>query len=222
TRAVQNIFAGGSFAHLNDAVSESILMLKRRPGTRRRILLLISETRDYGSSATARDDVIELQFNNIQVYQVTMSRLLGKLTTSPEARFDNTPPAMHPMPPGVAATPTSVMQTYGTEGNSAEFIPLLLELYRDAKSIFKSTPAQVFTKATGGEMLPFFGGKGLQEAIQKIGEQLHSEYTLSYNPTAATKAEGGFHRIEVTVTGHPEVPIKGGVSVRPGYWTATH
>jgi len=222
TKAVQNIFPGGRFAHLNDAVDESIRMLRSRQGNRRRILLLISETRDYGSAASARDDLIELQMRNVQVYQVTMSRLLGKITAEPDVRYDTSVPAMHPMPPGVAATPTSVQQAYGTQGGSAEFIPLLMEIYRDAKAIFKSTPVQVFTKGTGGEEFPFYGGKGLEQAITRIGEQLHSEYTLSYNPTEATKAEGGWHHIEVTVTGHPEVPIKNGVKVRPGYWTATH
>jgi VWFA-related protein len=222
TKAVQNIFAGGNFAHLNDAVDESIRMLRSRQGNRRRILLLISETRDSGSAASARDDLIELQIRNVQVYQVTMSRLMGKLTAAPDVRYDTTPPAMRPMPSGVAATPTSVMQTYGTEGGSSEFIPLLMEIYRDAKAIFKSTPVQVFTKGTGGEEFPFYGGRGLEQAITRIGEQLHSEYTLTYNPLDATKAEGGWHRIEVTVTGHPEVPIKAGVKVRPGYWTATH
>lgn len=223
TASVRKIYAGGTFAHLNDAVDESIRMLRARGnvrgGNRRLILLLISETRDQGSAASARETLIELQLRNVQVYQVTMSRLLGKLTAAPDVRYDTAPPAMVPMPPGVAATPTSVMQTYGTEGNSATFIPLLMEIYRDAKAIFKTTPVQVYTKGTGGEEYPFYGGHGLEEAVQKIGEELHSEYTLSYSPN--NKEEGGFHRIQVSVTGHPYI-AKNGIKVRPGYWAATH
>ncbi len=223
TKAVQKIYAGGEFAHLNDAVDESIRMLRNR-GTarganRRLILLLISETRDQGSSAGARETLIELQLRNVQVYQVTMSRLLGKLTAAPDVRYDTQVPAMVPMPSGVAATPTSVMQTYGTEGGSATFLPLLMEIYRDAKAIFKTTPVQVYTKGTGGEEYPFYGGHGLEQAIQKIGEELHSEYTLSYTPN--NKEEGGFHKILVSVTGHPYI-AKNGIKVRPGYWAATH
>lgn len=220
TVAVKKIFAGGRFSHLNDAVDESIRMLRNRKSDRRRIVLLISETRDEGSSARARETLIEMQLQNVRVYQVTMSRLLGKLTAEPDARFDTTPPALHSMPSGVAATPNSVMQAYGTEGGSAQFVPLMLEIYNDAKAIFKSTPVQVYTKGSGGEEFPFYGGRGLEQAIEKIGQDLHSEYTLSYTPT--NKEEGGFHRIEVTVTGHSEVPNKGGVKVRPGYWAATH
>lgn len=225
TKAVQRIYAGGEFAHLNDAVDESIRMLRNRGSAhganRRLILLLISETRDQGSSASARETLIELQLRSVQVYQVTMSRLLGKLTAAPDVRYDTQVPAMVPMPSGVAATPNSVMQAYGTEGGSATFLPLLMEIYRDAKAIFKTTPVQVYTKGTGGEEFPFYGGHGLEQAIQKIGEELHSEYTLSYSPDTATKAEGGFHRILVSVTGHPYV-AKNGIKVRPGYWAATH
>jgi VWFA-related protein len=223
TASVRKIYAGGMFAHLNDAVDESIRMLRSRGsargGNRRLILLLISETRDQGSAATARETLIELQLHSIQVYQVTMSRLLGKLTAAPDVKYDTAPPASVPMPAGVAATPTTVMQTYGTEGNSATFIPLLMEIYRDAKAIFKTTPVQVYTKGTGGEEYPFYGGHGLEQAIQKIGEELHSEYTLSYSPN--NKEEGGFHRIQVSVSGHPYIG-KNGIKVRPGYWAATH
>lgn len=220
TLAVRKIYAGGMMSHLNDAVDEGVRMLSRRPGNRRRILLLISETRDEGSAATARETLIEAQIKNVQVYQVTMSRLVGKLTAPPDVKYDTVPPAMRPMPAGVAATPTSVMQTFGTEGNSAEFLPLLMEIYKDAKSIFKTTPVRVYTKGTGGEEFSFYGGRGLEQAIQRIGEDLHSEYTLSYSPN--NKEEGGFHQIQVVVEGHPEVPIKGGIKVRPGYWAATH
>jgi len=222
TKAVRNIntYSGGSMAHLNDAVDESIRMLRARTGNRRRILLLISETRDQGSAAGTRETLIEMQLQSVRVYQVTMSRLLGKLTAAPDVQYDTRPPAMVPMPSNTVATPTTVMQTYGTEGNSATFIPLLMEIYRDAKAIFKSSPVQLYTKGTGGEEFPFYGGHGLEQAIQRIGEDLHSEYTLSYSPT--TKEEGGFHDIKVVVSGHPEVPIKNGIKVRPGYWAATH
>jgi VWFA-related protein len=224
TAAVRKIYAGGSYAHLNDAVDESIRMLRNRggnsPGSRRLILLLISETRDQGSAAPARETLIELQMRNVKVYQVTMSRLLGKLSAEPDVKYDTRPPASVPMPSMAVATPTTVMQTYGTEGNSATFLPLMKEIYLDAKAIFKTTPVQVYTKGTGGEEFPFYGGRGLEQAIAKIGEDLHSEYTLSYTPN--NREEGGFHEIKVIVTGHSEVPIKGGVKVRPGYWAATH
>jgi len=217
TQGIKKIQAGSMSAAVIDAVDQSVKMLRTRPPNRRRIILLISETRDQGSINSGRDVLIELQMNNVTVYPVVMSRLVGKLTAPPPyPRTDQLPPAAHSLPAGVASTPTTVMQTYGTDGNSAQFMPLLVEIYKDAKAIFKSTPIEVFTKGTGGSEYGFYGSRGLEQTIQKIGEELHSEYTLTYSPN--NKEEGGFHRIAVEVAGHPEVKR---VQTRPGYWVAT-
>jgi VWFA-related protein len=217
TQGVKKIQAGSMSAAVIDAVDQSVKMLRTRPPNRRRIILLISESRDQGSMNSGRDVLIELQMNNVTVYPVVMSRLVGKLTAPPPyPRTDQLPPAAHSLPGGFASTPTSVMQTYGTDGYSAQFMPLLIEIYKDAKAIFKSTPVEVFTKGTGGSEYSFYGGRGLEQTIQKIGEELHSEYTLTYSPN--NKEEGGFHRIGVEVMGHPEVKR---VQTRPGYWVAT-
>jgi len=214
TVAVKKIYAGSMSSRLVDAVEEGTRMLRTRPPNRRRILLLISETRDGGSQARGRETLITLQLSNITVYVIPMSRLLAKLTAPPpEPRPDNLPPAMYPVPGVAPTTPTSVMQTYGTEGNSAQFMPLLLEIYKDAKAIFKAPPAEIFAKATGGAEFSFYGGHALEQVMQKLGEELHSDYTISYSPN--NKAKGGFHEIQIVVAGHPEVKR---VLARPGYW----
>jgi len=43
------------------------------------------------------------------------------------------------------------------------------------------------------QLLP---ARRLEEAIQRIGEQLHSEYLISYSPN--NKIEAGFHQISST------------------------
>jgi VWFA-related protein len=204
-------------ARLVDAMDEGIRMLKSRDKNRRRIILLISESRDQGSEGKGRETLIDLQLNNVTVYAVPMSRIVGKLTAPPPyPRADNNPPAMTNLPAGIASTPTSVAHLGMNEGDSASFMPLLLEIYKDAKGIFKAPPMEVFTKGTGGAEFSFYGGRGLEQAIQRMGEELHSDYTISYAPN--NPEEGGFHRIEVQVTGHPEVRR---VQTRPGYWIAT-
>ena len=48
-------------------------------------------------------------------------------------------------------------QTYGIGGGGrAEFIPLMVELFKDVKAIFKDNPVEVFTKGTGGTEYSFF------------------------------------------------------------------
>jgi len=190
-------------------------MLQHRPQNRRRIILLIGETRDVGSEARGRETLINMQLSNIAFYAVDMSRLIEKLTAPPPMpRPDPLPPAMYPLPSNVPATPNTVMQTYGTQGDSAQFVPLLLEIYRDAKAIFKRNPVEIFAGGTGGSQFSYYRRNGLEEAIARIGEELHSEYLLSYSPN--NKMEAGFHQISVYVSS----PMARRIQVRPGYWRA--
>ena len=145
-----------------------------------------------------------------------MSRILGKLTGTPdEPRPNNNPPAMTPMPSNVPATPTTVMQAYGTQGSTARSscrsCSKSIETPRPSS---KRNPVEIFTNGTGGTQFSFYRHNGLEDAIQRIGEQLHSEYLLSYNPN--NKLEAGWHTITVEVSGHGKVEAK----TRPGYWTA--
>jgi hypothetical protein len=122
---------------------------------------------------------------------------------------------MRPLPSNVPATPNTVMQTWGTEGARAEFIPLMVEIFRDVKAIFKRNPAELFTKGTGGIEYGFMTQRALEDAILRMGEELHSQYLISYNPN--NKDEGGFHEITVRIDGHPDYQTR----TRPGYWLAT-
>jgi len=148
-----------------------------------------------------------------------MSRFIETLSGPPkdhDRRALAQPPAAYPMPMNQVATPTTIDLAYGPE-NEAQFMPLLLEIYRDAKSVIKANPTQLFTRATGGRQFTFFRGKGLEESIDKIGEQLHSEYLLSYNPNKEVMVgQGGFHQIKVEISS----PLVKRVQTRPGYWAA--
>jgi len=199
TEKVKTIYPGSTSNRLIDAVVEGTRLLRNRPKNRRRIMLAIG-----------------LQIQNIEFYSVDMSRFMTTLTApTPVGRPDNLPPAMHPLPPGVPATPTTVAQTYGYNAGRAEFLPLMVELFKDAKAIFKSNPVEVFTKGTGGSEFGFHNQKSLETAIQRVGEELHSEYMISYSPN--NRDEGGFHEIVVDVTGRNDVKR---VQTRPGYWLA--
>jgi VWFA-related protein len=213
TEAVKKIRPGSESNRMIDAVMDGARLLRSRPQTRRRIMLLIGETRDLGSEGRAREALIDLQTANIVFYPVDMSRFITTLTAPVKpARPDPLPPAMHPLPPNVPATPSNVEQMYGTNARG-EFVPALLEIYRDAKAVFVANPVEVFTKGTGGTEYGFHSQRTLENALTEIGEQLHSEYTLSYAPNNRDTA--GFHPIRVEVQGHPEV---GKLVTRPGYY----
>ena len=216
TEAVKKVYAGSSSNRMIDAVVAGTRMLSSRPRNRRRVMLLIGETRDLSSETRSKEALMALQLGNVMFYSVDMSRFMTTLTAPPPVpRPNNLPPAMANLPPSAIATPTTVAQAKGENGGRAEFIPLMVEVFRDVKGIFKDNPVEVFTKGTGGSEFGFHSGRTLEDAIQKVGEQLHSEYTISYTPN--NREEGGFHTIKVAVTGHPEVKR---VQTRPGYWVA--
>lgn len=216
TDKLKTIYPGSTSNRLVDAVVEGTRMLRNRPKNRRRIILAIGETRDLGSENRAREALIGLQIQNVAFYSVDMSRFMTSLLApTPVGRPDNLPPAMHPLPSNVAATPTTVAQTYGYNAGRAEFLPLMVELFKDAKSVFRDNPVELFTKGTGGSEFGFHNQKSLEQAIERIGEELHSQYLISYSPN--NRDEGGFHEIVVQVTGRPDVKR---VQTRPGYWLA--
>lgn len=213
TDAVKKIHPGSSQSRLIDAVEYAVRLLRSRPPDRRRILLVIGETRDQSSEGRVRESLIAAQLANVNIYSVDVSRVVTDLTArSQPPRPDNRPPAMTPLPPGVPATPNTVMQATGSDGSSAQFVPLMVEMFKDVKYVFWKNPVEVFTQGTGGAQFSFVRQRGLEDAVERIGAELHSQYLISYNPN--NKNEGGFHEIVVQIAGRRDLKTR----TRPGYW----
>jgi VWFA-related protein len=212
--AVAKIKPGSTSSRMVDAVVAAARMLRSRPKDRRRVLLLIGETRDVGSESRVREALMDLQLTNILFYSVDMSRFINVLTNPRQPARPSTLPPAATFPVGArgVATPTSMEQMTNVNAN-VQFIPLMVELFRDAKAIFVANPVEAFTRGTGGVEFGFHSQRTLEDALGQLGEQLHSMYTLSYTP--ASREEGGFHTIRVTVGNHANV---GKVINRPGYW----
>lgn len=214
-QGLKKLAPGSSQAVLNDAVTEAARMLSRRPKERRRVILLISGSRDQGSGGRLREALQAVEFGNITVYTLNVSRLYSEFTANPALpRPDPIPAAARPpMPGGGAQTPTTVAQMTGSPGYGADFMPLLVELYRGAKGVFFDNPVEVFTKYTGGKEFPFVDQKELERAVQEVGREIHNQYLLTYTPN--NQMEGGLHRIRVEVL-RPDLEVR----TRGGYWLA--
>ncbi len=213
--ALGQLKAGSSSAVMNDAVVTASRMLSKRPPDRRRILLLIGETRDVASAAKPKQALTDLQFANVLVYSVNMNRFVSTLSAKPEA------PRPDPFPPGARASaphspnlPAYSSQVYGNASNSANFIPMLVEIFKATKAIFVDNPIEVYTKWTGGKEHAFVTQRDLESAISAIGTELHSQYVITYAPS--NRDEGGFHDIKVSVLNPPGLKVR----TRPGYWVA--
>jgi hypothetical protein len=56
---------------------------------------------------------------------------------------------------------------------------------------------QYFARYSGGTYFQKWGKDTVQEALNRIATEIHSQYELAYAPSNAT--EEGFHKIEVQV-----------------------
>jgi VWFA-related protein len=215
--AVAKISPGSDANHMIDSVVEATRMLTTRPRNRQRVILLIGETRDLYSEARIRETMMNLQLANVVFHAVDMSRFVTTLLAPvPVPRPDTRPAPLAgapALPSFVPATPTTVANATGNQGGRAEFVPLMVELYRDAKAIFRDNPVEAFTKATGGSEFGFHSQRTLEDAFMRLGELLHSEYMVSYSPN--NRDEFGFHEIKVDVPRRSDVRK---VITRPGYW----
>lgn len=208
--AIDKINAGSSGVRMIDAVDQAVAMLKKRPQNNRKIILLVSETRDEGSEGRVRESLIDAQLANVLIYPVDITQLVVRLTEKPMApRPDPIAVTAQPSVMGNPATPTTDFQNYGPA--QVQFGPLLQEIYKDTKRIFVDDPSGVFAKGTGGTQVFFIKQKGLEEAINRISQEIRSQYLITYHPNDAD--EPGFHQIGVTVD-NPRLVTK----TRPGYW----
>jgi VWFA-related protein len=216
--ALRKLRPGSSNSALTDAVVEATRMLRNRPKDRRKVLLLICESLDKGSSMKPREALANLEINNVMVYTLNVSRVYTALTSKPAyPRPDPIPPGGRSIPGGGTLTPTESARLYGGGGMTADFAPMITEIFRATKAIFVSNPVEVFTRYTGGKEFPFVSQQDLDRAVQSVSRELHNQYLLTYMPN--TKGDGGYHRIRVEVHGLG----RGGLEVRtrPGYWMAT-
>jgi VWFA-related protein len=215
-KALAGLRPGSQTRAMSDAVLHAARLLKKRPADHRRVIVLISETQESGSTAHVKDALLEVEMNNIMVYAVNMSRWVNKLAAKPDyPRPSPIPPSARPMPPGMPNTPTTQAQSSALGGQMGNVLPLVKEVFTAAKAIFISNPQELYTKYTGGSEYSFVSLKGFEQAMLKLGEELQNQYMISYSPSDSVKLDGGWHTIEV------EVRRSGAqVKTRSGYWLA--
>ncbi|HYP13964.1 MAG TPA: VWA domain-containing protein [Bryobacteraceae bacterium] len=194
-------------ARMLDAAHEAIASLRKRANVRR-VLLLISESRDRGSESELAAVIMDAQAAGVTVYVATYSAVKTAFTT----RTSNPEPATEPVTPRPNRTGTITPQGRaplpGPDGR-ADILGGLGELARLAKV----KDADALSSQTGGVTFPFTRQKGLENAIEKLGAELHSQYLLSFSPENATP---GFHQLEIRINR----PGKFRVRARPGYWSS--
>jgi VWFA-related protein len=219
---IAHLGQGTSGSKLYDAMAVGVEMLSGRPQAtadkpgRRRVLMIISEATDAGSEAKLGEVLRQAQLANVTIYSVGLSTTRAELQAKPkDTRPKITPPGTFPLPPqpGVPQTPTSEENRYGNIDLMAAAVWAVQHIHDQVKD----HALEVAATATGGAHLATFKDRSIEKAIDEIGGELHSQYTISYTPTGTDAT--GYHEIKVNVLRHDAKNLK--VRARPGYYLAT-
>jgi len=209
--ALKKLKAGNSTSRLNDAASKGIELLRKRPGSRRKVLLLISEAADNSSNLKPREVLSAAELANVVIYSINISRFMAMRKLPPPATrsvLDNRPPGAVYFPAGNVETPT--IQSQHEMGN---WMPLVKDVYDAAKGLAVANPLKIYTTYTGGRQYDYTTQKDFELAVFQLAEELHSQYLLTYRPT--NPDEAGYHTIVVDVL-RPDLKIR----TRNGYYWA--
>lgn len=218
---IAHLGTGTSGSKLYDAMAVGVEMLSGRPQAtadkpgRRRVLMILSEAADAGSEAKLGEVLRQAQLANVTIYSVGLSTTRAELQAKPkDTRPKITPPGTFPLPPqpGTPQTPTSEENRYG----NIDLMALAVWAVQHVHDQVKDHALEVAATATGGTHLATFRDRSIEKAIDEIGGELHSQYTISYTPTGSDAA--GYHEIKVNVLRNDAKNLK--VRARPGYFLA--
>ena len=220
-KTIAHLGEGTSGSKLYDAMAVGVEMLSGRPQAtpekpgRRRVLMILSEAADAGSEAKLGEVLRQAQLANVTIYSVGLSTTRAELQAKPkDTRPQITPPGTFPLPPqpGVPQTPTSEENRYG----NIDLMAAAVWAVQHIQDQVKDHALEVAATATGGAHLSTFKDRSIEKAIDEIGGELHSQYTISYTPTGTDSA--GYHEIKVNVVRNDAKNLK--VRARPGYYLA--
>ncbi|MGD1103931.1 MAG: VWA domain-containing protein [Terriglobia bacterium] len=193
---LRGLHGRGGGMHLDDALARSLSMLDHRPKGDRKVAIIFSDGYNIGSQMSRSEIVKRAMNSDITLYGLGFSPVKG-LWARPEK---DPPPDLvsesvaRSMPPNSAPTPTNSSNLYDTP---IPIVAILLGLGEEAKKpIFKSS-LQYFTRYSGGEYFQKWGKDTVQEALNRIATDIHSQYELAYAP--GKPIQPGFHKIEVQV-----------------------
>ena len=217
-KTINNLKTGSDGSKLFDAMAVGVEMLSGRPQPtadspgRRRVMVIMSEANDAGSETRLGAVLRQAQLSNVTIYSIGLSTTLAELKAKPKDTTPQiTPPGTFGMPPepGIPQTPTTEAQRYGY-GN---LMDLVVWAVKNTKNKITDHALEMAAAGTGGAFIATFKNESLQKAVDDIGGELHSQYSISYTPTGTTAA--GYHEIKVLVD---RKDLK--VRARPGYYLA--
>jgi VWFA-related protein len=163
-----------------DAVEYASQLLRDKSvANSRKVILLVSETRDHGSAITSSDVISELGRSNTVVESVSYGPAKSQLL------YELTDPSRN-----------VIMD------NQMNLMPLLV-MSREA---LRQNVPHTLAELTGGQYINFTTAKGFDEGVHSLTRELHNEYRLSFQPTSPVTP--GIHHLSVSVPSMPDAVVR--------------
>jgi VWFA-related protein len=207
---LRGLTARGDGARLNDALARAISLLEQRPKEERRVIVAFSEGSDSGSEST-KEDVIHRATNaEVAIYGLGFSPTQALLARKPQAPPPNPldTNVTRPLPPNTPRTPDASASVYSTP---IPVVPIIVATGEIIRSAVASSLLEFYAGYTGGVFYSHWSKKAVQEQLNRVASEIHSQYELAYVPD--TLSQTGFHRIEVRVQ-RPKLKVR----TRAGYF----
>jgi VWFA-related protein len=216
SRSIRAVRGDGHGVALLDAVGEGLRLLATRDPSRRRILLVIGERRDRSSKMRIDALLRNAQLNKATIYWLTYSTFLAQYTNRPKTRWDRMTDDQKEDPKRLAKGASKNIPLPEEEEPlppdlvPGSFLTGITELVHKSKV----DAATLLSSTTGGRTFGFLKQNGLESAIQAVGEEVHRQYIVTFQP--APDEPGRFHSLRAEVKGRPELHVR----TRAGYWSA--
>lgn len=157
TRDLRELPPGDGGAAILDAVGYSVNLLEQQPPDHRRILLLVSESRDHGSH----------HFNIPELVQRigTSNTLVLSLVFSPSK--------------------SEIIDWGRGNTNGGTELNMLAPLMMTMNAMRRNTP-KTLAALSGGEYAPFTRVKGFNQRVDELADHARNRYIISFHPTDLT------------------------------------
>ena len=153
-QGLRRLQPGDGGAAIFDTVAYSVNLLEQQPQNYRRVLLLISETRDHGSRQVNPQGLVEkIGSSNTLVLSVSFSPSKALL-----------------------------LNDLKNGGQSAGVGDLLTPLLMAIQAVRKNAAREIAVMS-GGEYAPFTTERAFEDRIQEVAKHARNRYLLSFRPT---------------------------------------
>ena len=193
---------GNGDAALDALMTALDMLAHRRPG-RRPIVLIVAESRDRSSKFKLPEVVRRVQQLNAGIYWLTYSTTWTRYTdrrVTTNADIED--------PKDVGKDKKKDETPVPTDSPPMD----LLAPFKELAHLTRPDVADLFTRLTGGRQIAFLTKGALESAIHDIGDEIHRQYIVTFQPAAGEP--GAFHTLRVEVKDRPDLTVR----TRQGYW----